>query len=222
MMASKTLPEHAARQTMGESSVQGAGSECRPSEFATAAQYNLASDGQRPNPQLQDDSITELQSLTTLSQQAVSQPKADTAKSPRINQLPPATYEEVEKFTPTEVVNWLDRVGYFENYGLESDVDRLKGRIMDNYLAGKDILGSGHDHQWLMLFLPAGPAYRLAAIVKGLYYVAGMFLCPSKAKIPANYNAAKPLPSKSQKILLGATVAKVGYQARRMLIGKTD
>ena len=178
MMAFKTLPEHAARQTVGESSAQGARSEVKPSEFATAVQYNLPPHGQPPNPQLQDDSITEMVSLAGSSQREIRQPKPDTTKSPRID-LPPATYEEVDKFTPDEVVNWLDRVDYFRGYGLESDIVRLKGRIIDNYLSGKDILHRRHDHQWLMPFLPAGPAYRLGDIVRGLYHVAGIFLYPS-------------------------------------------
>ncbi|PUU73331.1 hypothetical protein B9Z19DRAFT_1069076 [Tuber borchii] len=84
----------------------------------------------------------------------------------------PATLQEVESFTPIELVNWLESVNYFSIYGEGGKI--LRGKIMEYWISGADLCRNGHNPQWLEHCLPGAPSDRLASFVRGLYHVSGM------------------------------------------------
>ena len=93
----------------------------------------------------------------------------------RVNDLPALTLQRFQGFTPQQVVEWLDGIGYFRKFGTPDQVAIFRESFIHNSLSGSVLLENGYDLRLLLGFLPFGLAFKLARIVRGLYQVAGIF-----------------------------------------------
>jgi len=91
----------------------------------------------------------------------------------RVINLPALTLQRFQGFTPQEVVEWLDGIGYFREFGTPDRVTIFRESFIYNSLSGSVLLENGYDLRLLLGFLPFGLALRLARLVRGLYQVAG-------------------------------------------------
>ena len=93
----------------------------------------------------------------------------------RVINLPALTLQRFQGFTPQEVVEWLDGIGYFRKFGTPDRVAIFRESFIYNSLSGSVLLENGYDLRLLWGFLPFGLAFKLARLVRGLYQVAGTF-----------------------------------------------
>ena len=81
------------------------------------------------------------------------------------NPLATATYEDVLRFTPGEVLEWLECIGFLQRY---REIPAIRHALEESVLDGEILLKHGINPAWLLQSLPLGPAYRLSEIVREL------------------------------------------------------
>jgi len=79
--------------------------------------------------------------------------------------LATATYEDVLRFTPGEVLDWLECIGFLPQF---REIPAVRHALEESVLNGEALLELGIKPAGLQQCLPLGPAYNLSKIVRQL------------------------------------------------------
>lgn len=88
--------------------------------------------------------------------------------------LPPVGFAQLRELNQIQVIEWLDRIGYFKEFTI-IDMALSKQEFLKLDLTGAVLLERGPNIDALLPILSLGKALRLNTIIKRIYLDAGIF-----------------------------------------------